>query len=220
MDVETNQPARYKTLRQLFYLLLVKPLMLLLLGLNVRHLDRLRAQGAHIIAANHNSHLDALVLMSLFRFADIPNIKLVAAKDYWCKTPLLTWISLNIIGVIPIDRKGGEDNPLAPVIKALEHNYTIILFPEGSRGDPEKRQPFKYGIAKLLELNPALTITPVYMHGLGKSLPRGEGMLVPFVCEINIGEPINWGGDKSSLIETLEHSFTDLETEIAPKEWL
>lgn len=214
MDIE-----RYRFLRQIFYTLLVRPLLLLLMGFNVRHYDRLRAKGAHIIAANHNSHLDALVLMSLFRFHDIPKVRLVAAKDYWCGTPLMTWFSLNIIGVIPIDRQGGSDDPLAPVMQALEHGHTVVIFPEGSRGEPEKRQPLKYGTAKIIETRPDVTVTPVFMHGLGKSLPRGEGLLVPFVCEINIGEYLSWNGGKQAFMELLEQSFAALEKEIAPKEW-
>src|SRR5215475_9190280 len=111
-------------IRQLFYAVLVKPVLLVLLGFNIRHLEYLRIRGPHLIAANHNSHLDALVLMSLFGFREIPKVKLVAAKEYWCRTPLLTWFSLNIIGVIPIDRliERGSD-PLGPVLKALNDGF-------------------------------------------------------------------------------------------------
>ncbi len=206
-------------IRQLFYTLLIRPLLLLLLGFNVRHYERLKAKGAHIIAANHNSHLDAMVLMSLFRFHDIPKIKLVAARDYWCRTPLLEWISLNIIGVIPIDRKRESKDPLAPVMQALSDGYTVAIFPEGTRGEPEKRQELKYGIAKILKARPEISVTPVFMYGLGKSLPRGETLLVPFVCEINIGKKLEWNGNKTEFMDALEKSFAKLEKEIAPKEW-
>ena len=208
-----------ETLRQIFYALIVKPFLLLALGFNVRHRERLKAQGAHLIAANHNSHLDALVLMSLFRYADIPKIKFVAARDYFCRNKFTTWFSLNIIGIIPIDRTGSDDNPLMPVLDALKQGYTVVIFPEGSRGDPEKMQPMKFGTAKLVELNPDIKVTPVFMHGLGKSLPRGEGLLVPFVCEINVGEDLSWTGDKPSFMTALENSFSALATEISPKPW-
>lgn len=70
-------------LRQLFYVLLIRPLLILILGLRVRHLERLKIAPRTIVAANHNSHLDALVLMSLIKFRHIPKVKLVAAKDYF-----------------------------------------------------------------------------------------------------------------------------------------
>ncbi len=208
-------------LRLCFYGVVIRPILILMLGLNVRHLERLSVEDMpRLIAANHNSHLDALVLMSLFKLADLPKVKVVAAKDYFCRTPFLTWFSMNIIGIIPIDRKGGEQDPLAPVLSALDAGYTVVIFPEGTRGDPEKRQPLKYGISKVLEQRPDTQITPVFMHGLGKSLPRGEAMLVPFVCEINIGEAVRWDGDRTHLIETLGACFDTLEAELEPKEWL
>ncbi len=209
-------------LRGTFYGVIVRPVLIILLGLNVRNLRRLNIEEPRLIAANHNSHLDALVLMSLFKLRDLPRVKVVAAKDYFCRTPLLTWFSINIIGIIPIDRKGEDKtkDPIAPVIEALDAGYTVVIFPEGTRGDPEKRQPLKYGISKLLELKPEIEISPVFMHGLGKSLPRGEALLVPFVCEINIGEPLKWAGDRTKLITALEDSFDCLAAEMEPKEWL
>jgi len=210
-----------KVLRLIFYALLVRPFLIIFLGLSARNLDRLKIpDSAHLIAANHNSHLDGLVLMSLFKLGDIHKVKLVAAKDYFCKTPFSTWFSLNIIGIIPIDRKGESGDPLAPVMKALEEGYTVVIFPEGSRGEPEKRQPLKYGIAKILEAKPEVAITPVFMYGLGKSLPRGEGLFVPFVCEINVGEHLSWAGDRVQLMSSLEDTFDTLEREMVPKEWL
>ena len=209
-----------KWLRFAFYALLVRPVLILLLGFNVRNFERLKIlDTAQLIAANHNSHLDALVLMSLIPLSEIHKVKLVAAKDYFCRTPFLTWFSLNIIGVIPIDRKGEADDPLAPVMRALDEGYSVVIFPEGSRGEAEKRQPLKYGIAKILEAKPEIPMTPIFMHGLGKSLPRGEALFVPFVCDINIGEPLLWTGDRTALVETVGAQFDALEVELGAKEW-
>jgi len=211
-----------RLLRALFYGVIVRPVLMIMLGLNVRHLKRLSIDTPRLIAANHNSHLDALVLMSLFKLRDLPRVKVVAAKDYFCRTPFLTWFSINIIGIIPIDRKNADktQDPLTPVVEALDAGFTVVIFPEGTRGDPEQRQPLKYGISKLLETKPDIEITPVFMHGLGKSLPRGEALLVPFVCEINIGEAVHWMGDRTVLMDALQNSFDSLAAEMEPKEWL
>ncbi len=214
------QQGHINLLRMVFFGVIVRPVLLIALGFNVRHLGRLRAVGsARLIAANHNSHLDALVLLSLFKLRQLKHVKVVAAKDYFCRTPFLTWFSINIIGVIPIDRMGQTKDPLAPVIKSLEEGYDVIIFPEGSRGDPEVRKPLKFGVAKILEDQPDIQITPIFTYGLGKSLPRGECLLVPFVCEVNIGEPIIWGGDRKNLIYRLDQSFESLAFEMEPKAW-
>jgi 1-acyl-sn-glycerol-3-phosphate acyltransferase len=54
-------------LRFLFYAVFIRLIVLIILGLNARHRERLPKSGPAIIVANHNSHLDTMVLMTLFR---------------------------------------------------------------------------------------------------------------------------------------------------------
>lgn len=213
------QETIIKALRHTFYGVILRPILVILLGLNVRNLKRLTIDEPRLIAANHNSHLDALVLMSLFKLRDLPRVKVVAAKDYFCRTRFLTWFSINIIGIIPIERKVKNGDPLGPIREAIDGGYTVVIFPEGTRGKPEQRQPLKNGIAKFVQSRPDTIVTPIFMHGLGKSLPRGEALLVPFVCEINVGEPLLWEGDRIKLVTALDDAFGRLAEEMEPKEW-
>ena len=93
-----------RVLRHVFFLLVVRPVTHILLGLNVRHPENLPKDGPAIVAANHNSHLDAMVLMSLFPLSMLPKVKPLAAADYFLKGRLMSWFSLKIIGIIPVER--------------------------------------------------------------------------------------------------------------------
>ena len=199
-------------LRWTFFAGPVKLLVLLIMGLNVRGRDKLPVKGPAIIVANHNSHLDTLTLISLMPLALLPKISPVAALDYFLKNKALAWFALNIIGILPINR-GGGGNPLAGSNAALADNAILILFPEGSRGEPEKRVEFKRGVALLVKENPQVPVIPVFMHGLGKALPKGTKLFVPFVCDIFVGDAVPWRNDSKLFMEDLRSAVDRLEAQ-------
>jgi 1-acyl-sn-glycerol-3-phosphate acyltransferase len=201
-------------LQQLFFLLIVKPVVLIVLGLNVRHRERLPVSGPAIIVSNHNSHLDTLVLMTLLPWRLLPILRPVAAKDYFFAHPMLAWFSTHVMHIIPLARQvTTREDPLSECTDALVCNEILILFPEGSRGHPEQMGALKTGIAHLAKRHPAVPIVPVFLHGLGKAMPKGEGLLVPFFCDVFIGEPLQWTGDKNGFMTSLELTFKALANE-------
>ena len=197
-----------KVLRIAFFAIVVRPVLLLALGLNVRGREHLPTTGPAIIAANHNSHLDTLTLLALFPLSVLPKLRPVAAADYFMRNKLLAWFALNIIGIIPITR-GVSKNPLADLEAALDRDEILILFPEGSRGEPEKRTDFKRGVAYLAKARPQTPIHPVFVHGLGKALPKGSWFFVPFNCDIIAEAPVRWRDGVKDLMNDLEIAIND-----------
>lgn len=208
-------------LRYLWVVLIVRPVVLLIMGINARNRERLTASQPAIIVANHNSHLDTMVLMTLFPLSLLKLIRPVAAMDYFLKNRLLAWFALKIVGIIPISRKvrAGSDHPLAECSRALERGEVLILFPEGTRGEPEELVSFKAGIAHLAKRHPDIPVIPVFVHGLGKALPRGEFLLVPFFCDAIVGEPLKWTGSRDDFMHALETSMKDLASQIDCPPW-
>lgn len=207
-------------LRLAFFALVARPVAWVVLGLNVRHRARLPKAGPAIVAANHNSHLDTLVLISLFPLKLLPKLRPVAAADYFTRNPLLAWFSLNVIGILPIRReaKGGAD-PLKPCETALDRGEILVLFPEGSRGEPEVMGRFKRGIAVLAARRPEVPVIPVFLHGLGKALPKDDPILVPFFCDVFVGEAMRGSDDQAAFMTGLETRMAGLAAELPKHPW-
>ncbi len=206
-------------LKILFFAVIVRPLVLIVLGLNVRQRSLLPKKGPAVIAANHNSHLDTLVLMSLYPLSLIHKIRPVAAADYFLSNPFFAWFSLRIIGIIPLNRSGklNKETLFQECHQALDNGDILILFPEGTRGIPEQTSRPKKGMYYLLKDRNEIGITPVFMYGLGKALPRGEALLVPFNCDVVIGEPLQQVNSSTELVNLLAENFTNLRQSIANK---
>lgn len=201
-------------LRSIWYNVIVRSIVTIGLGLNVRNRNRLPTDGPAIIVANHNSHLDTMVLMTLLPARLLPKTHPVAAADYFLRNKVIAWFALNIIGILPLSRKPkrGEDL-FAGVHKALEDEQILILFPEGSRGEPEQMAQCKQGIARIAEKHPEVPIIPVYLHGLGKALPKGEGIFVPFFCDVFVGKSIKWSGNRKLFTIVIEEALQELSDE-------
>jgi 1-acyl-sn-glycerol-3-phosphate acyltransferase len=201
-----------RRLKVLFFALVIKPLVFVMLGLNLRGRNHLPRRGPAIIAANHNSHLDAMVLMSLYPLSQLHRVRPVAAADYFTMRPLLRWFSLNCIGIIPLERgaRKGADELFSGIFQALDRDEILILFPEGSRGEPEKMGAIKKGLFHIVRERPNVPVIPVVMHGLGRSLPRGEALFVPFNCDVIIGEPMPVSDKGSEFVSRMKATFETL----------
>jgi len=203
-------------LRRFFAVAVAWPICLVVLGMNIRHRNRLPLKGPAIITPNHNSHLDTAAMLTIFPLSLIPQVRPVAAADYFLKSGLMGWFSLNLVGIIPIVRKRppveGEPvvvqaDPLQGCYDALERGDILIIFPEGTRGEPERMQELKSGVAVLAAKYPQVPVVPVFMHGLGKAMPKGSVVPVPFFVDVFIGQPMTWAdngqGDRKAFMAEL-----------------
>ncbi|MBL4785062.1 MAG: 1-acyl-sn-glycerol-3-phosphate acyltransferase, partial [Cohaesibacteraceae bacterium] len=103
---------------------------------------------------------------------------------------------------------------------SLENDEILILFPEGTRGEPEEMNlELKRGLGLLAKQFPDVEVIPVFLHGLGKSLPKGTMVFVPFFCDVFVGTSICYGDYQDYFMKTLGSSLFDLSQEGQISEW-
>jgi 1-acyl-sn-glycerol-3-phosphate acyltransferase len=210
----------HRLLRILFVLLVARPVALLLLGINIRQREKLRWDRQALIVANHNSHLDTLVLLSTVPLSRIHRVHPAAAEDYFLRHRFWAWLARHCVGVVAVRRSGGwGEHPLAECLEKLRQGHSLILYPEGTRGEPEQMQSMQSGIAYLSRHFPALPVIPVFLHGLGRALPKGEWLLIPFFCDVFVGDALVWPGGKRTFLARLDMAFASLRAQL-PTEWM
>jgi len=210
-----------QTLRRYGLMLIVRPAARLLFGLDVIGADKLPKDGPAIVAANHNSHVDTIVLLCLFPSKLLPKLRPVAAADHFDKGGFGSWFSKNVIGIIPIKRGGASrsEDVLAGAKEALTRGEILVVFPEGSRGEPEEMTRFKTGVARLVEFCPDAKVTPVYLQGAGRSLPKDAKLLVPFNTTAVIGDALSWNGSHHGFVDLLREQIEALKAQAPPLKW-
>jgi 1-acyl-sn-glycerol-3-phosphate acyltransferase len=213
--------------RLAFLTLFARPLSRFLTGADVIGREKLPRVGPAIIAANHTSHVDTLLLLTIFPARQMPRLRPVAAADYFLRGPVIGWFSRTFIGIVPLERhapkreKEGREDVLAPARAALAAGDIVIIFPEGTRGPAtDALGPLKAGVARLSAAFPDAPVIPVWLEGAGRVLPKGAFLPAPMNCTVMVGDPIAWGGDKLDFLEALRVSLEDLRTRAPPQRWL
>ena len=175
-----------------------KAMSLFLLGL-VRLLTGAQArwQGCppkaeqRIYFANHQSHADLVLIWAALPTALRSITRPIAAKDYWTASPFKRWITTEVFNAVYVTReRQGDEDPLQPLVDALESGDSLIIFPEGTRGFEEQPQPFKSGLYNLAQRFPDVVLVPAWIHNVQRVIPKGEVIPVPMLCSVTFGSPM------------------------------
>jgi len=195
-----------------FFALVLRPFLTLFIGLRVRGREHLPRTAPFILVANHSSHLDTISLLGLFPLSRLPQLRPVAAADYFERNAFVSFFSKALFNVLPIARKRitGGTNPLPLMETALRAGQALILFPEGTRGAGTEPARFHSGAAHLIEKCPDVPVVPVYLVNMGRSLPKGEWIPVPFFCEVRVGPPHTFRGHSREITAALESAVRQL----------
>jgi 1-acyl-sn-glycerol-3-phosphate acyltransferase len=201
--------------QRLFFAVVVRPFLTLFVGLRVRGREHLPAHDPFLLIANHSSHLDAVALLSLFPGSRLKRIRPVAAADYFERSRMVGGLTRTLFHTLPIarDARSAENDPRPRMLAALARGQSLILFPEGTRGGGSDVGRFRGGIAWLAEHSPETPIVPAYLENMGRALPKGEFLPVPFFCGIHIGPALYPRGSTDEILRALEQAVRRLHEE-------
>jgi 1-acyl-sn-glycerol-3-phosphate acyltransferase len=169
-----------------------------LVGAYPRWVGCVPSANQRIYFANHTSHMDTLVLWAALPQALRANTRPVAARDYWGNGGIRQQIAQDELNVVMIDRarENPEADPLEPLQEALEHGFSLIFFPEGTRHPQALPSPFKSGLYRLAQAFPQVELIPVYLENLHRAMPKGALLPVPIIGTVSFGAPIALGEDE------------------------
>lgn len=146
-----------------------------------------------IYFANHNSHIDFILLWSSLPKDMRRRTRPVAASDYWTKDGFRRFLIQDTFNGVTIKRnRENNEDPLQPIKDVLKQGYSIIFFPEGTRNleDDVELLPFKSGLYNLHREFPDIDIIPVWISNLKRVMPKGALVPLPLLSTIIFGSPL------------------------------
>jgi 1-acyl-sn-glycerol-3-phosphate acyltransferase len=145
------------------------------------HTSRIPRQGAFILASNHTSNLDPVVL----------GICSVRRLNFMAKIELfkgLLGFFLTHLGSFPVKRGEADLGAMKEALKRLKAGRVILIFVEGTRrigNEPPKAQA---GVG-FLAMKSGVPIVPVYVKGTDKVMAPGAKFFKRGRVFATFGEP-------------------------------
>ncbi|MFA5200174.1 MAG: lysophospholipid acyltransferase family protein [Candidatus Omnitrophota bacterium] len=142
--------------------------------LRVEGKDNLPRKGGFILACNHVSYLDPIVLGS----GCLRNVHFMARDTLFNNKFLAFW--MKAVGVIPVKRNSIDFSALKNSLKAVKSGQGLAIFPEGTRRtinkafiDPEP------GVGFLAD-KADVPVIPAFVTGTYEALPKGVRRKINF----------------------------------------
>ncbi len=160
------------------------PLFRVLFAVEFHGVENVPERGAVIIAGNHPSYLDpVLVMLPVKR-----KIRFMA-WDALFKVPVLGQL-IRAMGSFPVDiRKGKGESAFREALKVLNSGDALGIFPEGQRSEQGPMGELRTGVARLA-VETGAAIVPVTIGGAYRAWPKWKLLPKPAKIIVRYHEPI------------------------------
>ncbi|MGI4828782.1 MAG: 1-acyl-sn-glycerol-3-phosphate acyltransferase [Janthinobacterium lividum] len=202
-----SAPVRW--LRAAFVEAVLRPLVWLIAAPRVLRSGEAQLRGPLLLVANHVNTYDVpLILyalpgylrrhvataMSAEVLADMRRGRNQGSARWNLLARPASWLLVTLFNVFPLPRLQGFRRSFAHAGEALDRGYSVLLFPEGRRGQTGNLQPFRPGIGLLVQAS-GVPVLPIALQGMGAAGRRRSG---PRQIAVQIGEPIRFASDLSA----------------------
>jgi len=171
-----------------------------------------------LIIANHTSHFDTVIVLSLLPDSIYDRTAVVAAADRMYRERIKgAWHSLRY-NAFPITRGGGRE-ALAYSQWLMHNGWSLLIFPEGRRSRTSALLPFHGGPAILATQQP-VPVLPVYIEGAANILPPGTNRSQPASVIARVGQTFTFpeGTQIADAKHAMEEAVSALAGGKAPSE--
>jgi 1-acyl-sn-glycerol-3-phosphate acyltransferase len=172
-------------------------------ALRVEGADHVPGTGPVILAPNHVSYLDPVVVG-----VAAPRPVHFMAKRELFETPILGWL-IRRVNAYPVTRERVDPSTVKHTLSLLAEGHAVTIFPEGTRGDGTRLGPVRPGIG-VIAARSAAPVVPVFHSGTERVLPRGGGRMRRAPIWVRFGPAVACPGGADPGHEELERFGHDL----------
>lgn len=218
-DWARRLPAR--TARAVVVESVVRPSIGVLARPSVVGRDRLAdLSGPVVFAANHQSHVDTPLLLSVIPEPWRHHLFIGAAADYFFGNPISAALSALFIGAIPVERTKVTRTSADQAAQLLGQGWSMLIFPEGGRSPDGWGQRFRGGAA-YLSLRCDVPVVPIHLEGTRRILRKGRLLPTPSATRVTFGSPLTpaEGEDSRRFSRRIEAAVATLADETATDWW-
>lgn len=190
------------------------PMVLLYHRFSVKWTEPVPEDRRVIIACNHTSFLDPLLVGLAF-----PRRLRYLAKEEIFRVYFLSWI-VRTLGAVPVSREtnAAAASSLKSFLKFLKEGSDVLIFPEGARSLDGKLLPLEAGVA-VVACHSQAPILPAFIKGAYEAMPPGSAIIKPAKITITFGKLITLEpeaykekGARDKIMASLSDAFKTLES--------
>ena len=194
-------------IRPIVYHLFLLPLSSIMCRVRVAGAENLaRVKGPALLISNHVTDVDASLIVSALPLRWRLRLAIAMSGEYlrdWRYPPAeLGWfarlkakvtyaLGAGLFNVFSLPRQSGFRQSFTYAGEAMDHGWSVLIFPEGTETRDGKLQPFRAGIGLLAsELN--VPVIPIMLRGLFELKKKRQYFVRPGTVTVTFGEPITF----------------------------